>query len=154
MALKMTEGVLTADPKMDADKDGQVTMEDVRLILQWAVKGPDVQPTQPAGEDDQTETQKPDTVRDDQVATQKPDTTQDDQAATQEPDTLDAQALLGEWEMTRQSIQPALPPFVPEFFINPPLEWSLVKTISGPKIDYFAEIDPEIYYIPKGDVSP
>jgi hypothetical protein len=105
MALRMAEGVLVADPRMDVDNDGEVTTEDVRLILQWAVKGPEAQPSQPAGQDDQIEIQIPDTVQDDQITTQK-------------PDTADAQALLGKWEMTRQSIQPALPPFVPEFVIN------------------------------------
>jgi len=39
MALKMAEGSLPVDLNMDADGDGQVTREDARLILEWAVKG-------------------------------------------------------------------------------------------------------------------
>jgi len=91
-ALKMAEGVLPANPEMDVNNDGQVTIDDVRLILQWAVKGPGTQPLQPAGQDDQMETQK--------------------------PDAADVQALTGKWQMTRQSIQPAFPDSIPEFVIN------------------------------------
>ena len=38
-ALKMAEGLLTIDLNMDANGDGQVTEDDARLILQWAVSG-------------------------------------------------------------------------------------------------------------------
>ena len=37
MALKMEEGSLAMDPVLDIDGDGQVTAEDARLILSWAV---------------------------------------------------------------------------------------------------------------------
>lgn len=37
MALKMGEGSLPMDPVLDIDGDGQVTAEDARLILSWAV---------------------------------------------------------------------------------------------------------------------
>jgi len=37
MALKMEEGALPTDPVLDIDGDGQVTGEDARLILSWAV---------------------------------------------------------------------------------------------------------------------
>lgn len=40
MALKMEEGTLPADPVLDVDGDGQVTAEDARLILTWAVNPP------------------------------------------------------------------------------------------------------------------
>lgn len=40
MALKMEEGTLPADPVLDVDGDGQVTAEDARLILSWAVNPP------------------------------------------------------------------------------------------------------------------
>ena len=39
VALKMAEGELDADLCLDADGDGEVTREDARLILQWAVAG-------------------------------------------------------------------------------------------------------------------
>jgi hypothetical protein len=37
MALKMEQGSLAMDPVLDIDGDGQVTAEDARLILSWAV---------------------------------------------------------------------------------------------------------------------
>ena len=39
MALKMFEGVLPVDLSMDANGDGQVNVEDARLILKWSVNG-------------------------------------------------------------------------------------------------------------------
>ena len=39
MALKMSEGALPVDLNLDANADGQVTREDARLILGWAVDG-------------------------------------------------------------------------------------------------------------------
>lgn len=38
LALRVTKGQLTYDQKLDADKDGKVTMTDVRLFLKLAVK--------------------------------------------------------------------------------------------------------------------
>jgi len=116
MALKMTEGVLTADPRMDADGDGQVTIDDVRLILQWAVEGSETQPIQPSGQDNEVEIQVPG-GQDNQVELQEP-AGQDNQMKTQGSDTADMQACLGKWQMTRQSIQPAFPDAIPEFVIN------------------------------------
>jgi len=40
MALKMEQGSLPSDPVLDIDGDGQVTAEDARLILSWAVNPP------------------------------------------------------------------------------------------------------------------
>lgn len=37
MALKITEGLLTTDPRLDVNSDGKITTEDVMLILLWSV---------------------------------------------------------------------------------------------------------------------
>ena len=38
LALRITAGQSTSDLKLDADKDGKITIADVRLFLKWAVK--------------------------------------------------------------------------------------------------------------------
>ena len=38
LAIKMAKGMLLPYASMDANADGQVTMEDARLILQWSVQ--------------------------------------------------------------------------------------------------------------------
>jgi hypothetical protein len=37
---------------------------------------------------------------------------------------------------------------LPEFMLNPPKEWKLIKVIEGPKIGIFETFDPKIYYVP------
>ena len=80
ITMMMVEGLLTANPNMDANGDGQVTLEDVRLIMQWAVKG-DGKPPQ-GGADGVIESG---------------------------PSPVDIDALVGEWEMTRISVKPDVP---------------------------------------------
>jgi hypothetical protein len=109
MALQMTEGVLTADPRMDANNDGQVTLEDVRIILRWAVHGTEAESSQPTQQEDQAGV--PDTQTPPPVQT-------DGQVTPPGQSAADTQALVGKWEMTRQSIQPPLPDYIPGFAVN------------------------------------
>jgi len=37
-ALKMSQGTLAVDLSLDVDRDGSVTKDDARLILEWAVQ--------------------------------------------------------------------------------------------------------------------
>jgi len=108
-ALRMAEGKLASDPKMDADKDGLVTIEDARLILKWAVKNVESETTQP---DQQSESLQ----ERDRQASQGP--RNGDQAIIPGSVPVDTQALVGNWEMTRQNIQPEIPGLVPDFLIN------------------------------------
>jgi 4-amino-4-deoxy-L-arabinose transferase-like glycosyltransferase len=41
---------------------------------------------------------------------------------------------------------------LPEFMLNPPKKWKLIKVIEGPKIGIFETFDPKIYYVPNKDV--
>jgi hypothetical protein len=107
--MQMTEGALTADPKMDANKDGQVTLEDVRLILQWAVKGMETGSSPPAQQGDQGEIPL--------TQTSPPGQTEEPVITMEPSSAADAQALAGKWEMTRQSIQPPISD-IPEFAVN------------------------------------
>jgi hypothetical protein len=108
-ALKMAEGKLAPDPKLDADKDGQVTQEDARLILKWAVKKFDSEASQ-AGQQSETTTEN--------VIPGSQPIQNGGQTVIPEPVTVDMQALVGKWDMTRQSIQPEIPNLVPDFLIN------------------------------------
>lgn len=91
ITMMMIEGLLTANPNMDANGDGQVTMEDVRLIMQWAVRGEGKPPAKPppGGAGGVIESG---------------------------PSPVDIDALVGEWEVTRLSVKPDVP--VPDMILN------------------------------------
>jgi len=112
MALKMAQGSLPVDLNFDVNGDHQVTTEDARLILQYAVKGQKAAST-----------------------SQQPGST-----GVAQPDAVAAEdKLLGKWQVTRLSLEPPPNP-VPEFLVNliidKEAEWEIVNDQGQSRILY------------------
>ncbi len=111
LALRMTEGLLTGDPNLDANKDGKVTMDDVNQILQWSVdKGTGGISQQPSG----TTPQQPAGA----TLPQPPGTTGTTGASPATTSNANRQVLVGKWTMNRLSLDAPFPKEVPKMLID------------------------------------